>query len=42
MSEDVNFVDVDFDPFSGLKKPLKFQLVVWASSSQILFSWGHY
>ena len=23
MSEDVNFVDIDFDPFSGLKKTLK-------------------
>ena len=42
MSEDVNFVGIDFDPFSGLKKTLKFQFVVWASSSHILFSWGHY
>ena len=42
MSEDVNFVGIDFDPFSGLKKPLKFQFVVWASSSHILFSWGYY
>ena len=23
MSEDVNFVGIDFDPFSGLKKTLK-------------------
>ena len=43
MSEDVNFVDIDFDPILGLKKnPLKFQLVVWASSAHILLSWGHY
>ena len=42
MSEDVNFAGIDFDPFSGLKKNLKFHLVVWASSSHIILSWSNY
>ena len=40
VSEDVNFVGIDFDPFSGLKKTLKFQFVVWASSSHIFVFLG--